>query len=398
MSQYTQENVIEAISRMYPDVDTSDVRFTKVRENITLHHPEYGTIHRTPESIFKSKSLNFNGIRIKAVDMSTVPPKNVNSKVYKLAKDALETIEELLKESKLEYVKDYVLDGFSISFYVPSLKYGINFNSALTCHTSNSEFVDKKLLKHYKDKNHNHNLWKAFNAEGITVFNIFDFYWAIEEKRPVILSKIRHGLGMDKKIYARSCTVTVDTLSTAEAKKFLSESHLEGAGMWYKNPRIFSMWYKDELVMVAVVGQYFEQGTKDKFTNKLSRIATKLDTTVVGGISKMTKAILKEYDNFHYLITLSSGGSSLNASDGHREIPPRYFWVDITSDTLPYYHRNYCQKSVLEKHFGKPLFDVGDRQCTEREYMESLGFVRVYDNGLSEIFLAGVEDASTDNR
>ena len=352
MSKYNQENVVEIIGRLYPEVDTSDVVFTGVRNNIILHHPEYGTIERTPESIFRSKSLNFNGTRIKA-------------KVSVTCK-ALAEIEKLISSYGLEYEKDYTLGSYKVSFYIPSLKYAINFNS-----TDNS-----------KARSYNFNLWKAYNDVGITVFNIYDFYWVLEDKKPIILSKIKHGLGKDKRVYARNCKVSVGELSVAESKKFLNESHLEGAGFYYKNSKIFSM--RDDtgdLVMVAVVGQFFEQGVA-RFVTKLSRIATKRDVTVIGGISKMAKAIKEECGKFHYLITLSSGGSSIRSAKSVRYIDPRYFWV---SPELKYYHRNSCQKQVLEKNFGKPLWDIDGRTCTEKEYMEALGYVRVFDNGLAEL-------------
>ena len=76
---------------------------------------------------------------------------------------------------------------------------------------------------------------------------------------------------------------------------------------------------------------------------------------------------------------LSSGGSSLKCSD-YRIIKPRYFWVH--PNTLKYYHRNSTQKAKLEKTFKKPLQDL-----SETKYMESLGFLKVYDNGLAEIFI-----------
>ena len=60
-------------------------------------------------------------------------------------------------------------------------------------------------------------------------------------------------------------------------------------------------------------------------------------------------------------------------------IPPRYYWVNLK--TLKYYHRNYCQKQKLEKHFDKPLL----QSDTENSYMERLGYVKVYDNGLAKI-------------
>lgn len=365
--KHIESNSDEFLSYMsdyYPDIDLSFVEFKTVRVPVILKHPQHGEISRTPESIYKSNSINFNGVRVKAK----------KSVIEQASIEAHREIEKCLIESGVEYIKDYEFNGYTISFYIPSRSYGVNFNS-----------TTKGL-----DRNYNYNLWKEFNDANITVFNMYDFYWVLPEKKPIILSKIKHGLGLDRKIYARKCRVGVDEVSLAQCKQLLNRWHIEGAGFFYKNSKVFSLHLEDEIVMIAVVGQYYEQGSNGKFVNKLSRIATKLGVTVVGGISKLTKEIAKGYGDFNYLITLSSGGRSLSSSKEYRLISPRYFWVD--PNTLKSYPRNACQKSVLEKNFGVPLFDVTDdkgrtRVCTEKEYMESLGYVRVFDNGLAEIFL-----------
>ena len=114
----------------------------------------------------------------------------------------------------------------------------------------------------------------------------------------------------------------------------------------------------------------------EKITN---RICTLSGWTVVGRLSKCSKFIKENFGDFKYLITLSTGGSSISNNNLIRYISPRYFWVDPNS--LVYHHRNYCQKHLLEKHFGKPLLE----DDTESTYMERLGFLKVYDNGLAEI-------------
>lgn len=130
--------------------------------------------------------------------------------------------------------------------------------------------------------------------------------------------------------------------------------------------------------MAATIGEIYNQASKT-FKLKLHRICTLKDTTVVGGISKLTSFLKQTFGTFSYQITLSSGASSLKFYNNYREIPPRYFWVKPGGKE--YYHRNYCQKHLLAKHFNKPL-EVND---TESTYMEKLGFLKVYDNGLAEL-------------
>lgn len=63
-------------------------------------------------------------------------------------------------------------------------------------------------------------------------------------------------------------------------------------------------------------------------------------------------------------------------------LKPRYFWVDIR--TLQYYHRNQTQKSKLESTFDSPLLETD----TETSYMERLGYIKVYDNGLAKLHIS----------
>lgn len=76
-----------------------------------------------------------------------------------------------------------------------------------------------------------------------------------------------------------------------------------------------------------------------------------------------------------------SGGSTLSHFNSSN-VSLRYFWVKLNT-ALTYYHRNYCQKQLLEKHFKEPLL----KEDTENSYMERLGFVKVFDNGISTLIV-----------
>ena len=132
--------------------------------------------------------------------------------------------------------------------------------------------------------------------------------------------------------------------------------------------------------MYATVGEFYNQSNKKK-EYKLHRICTLMDYTVVGGLSKMTKHLKTVFGTFKYQITLGSGGSTLSHFNSSN-VSLRYFWVKLNT-ALTYYHRNYCQKQLLEKHFKEPLL----KEDTENSYMERLGFVKVFDNGISTLIV-----------
>ena len=59
-------------------------------------------------------------------------------------------------------------------------------------------------------------------------------------------------------------------------------------------------------------------------------------------------------------------------------VPPRYVWVDLKTDL--WYSRMACQKSKLPKLLNEPNLDTENQ--TEKQIMESHGFVQVYNSGL----------------
>ena len=265
-----------------------------------------------------------------------------------------------------------------MDIFIPDLNVAIEYNGTSFHHSSKSEFVNKyykNKTKHYK---YHFNKWNTCRLNGVTLLSVYDFYWMIPKKKEIFYSKISHLLGLDSKIFARKSKIL--PIENEIAFKFYENNHIEGKGFPYKNSQSFGLFVNDELLMCSTIGELYNQKSKT-FKQKLHRICTKLDTTVVGGLSKMSKYLRKDFGEFTYQITLSSGGSSLNKSKDFKVIDPRYFWVN--PNTYEYFHRNYCQKHLLTKHFKQELLSTD----TENTYMERLGFLKVYDNGLAEIII-----------
>ena len=268
-----------------------------------------------------------------------------------------------------------------VDIYLPKFNLAIEYNGSTYHHSSKSIYVKEYESKMAKPSTYHFDKWKMCFDNDITLLSIYDFYWADENKKEIIKSKIRHYLWLDKKIYARK--TYIKELDNATAYKFYDSNHLEGKGMAYKSAKSYGLYSKedDTLLMCATVGEIYNQSSKS-FKTKLHRICTLLDYTVIGGISKLAKHIKSDIGkSFTYQITLSSGGTSLKSVNSYKILPPRYFWVGKNGKGFIYHHRNYCQKQVLEKHFGVPLL----KQDTENTYMERLGYLKVYDNGLAEI-------------
>ena len=428
--QLTQEQFISKVSELYPNYDFSNTTYNGMREKIEFICPKHGTVSMLASSLYykgsQCKQCSYGGRSsltqkefLEIMSIKENPHKLNLSKAIYINTDIPVTIicpvhGEFQKTPKLliqnfvcnqcspnnyskyeleiiEYIKSlnisekdiihsarpHFMNGQELDIYLPKYNLAIEFNGSAYHHSSTSKHISKFFQSTSKSKYYHHNKWKLCFDKGITLLSIYDFYWVQEQKQEIYKFKIKHYLHLDKKIFARKCKIIKD-INKEIVLNFLNDNHIEGSGFQYKNSTYYGLYYKDNLVMVAVIGQFYNQSNKS-FKYKLNRICTLKDHTVVGGISKLTKQIKKDFGDFIYQITLSSGGSSLTACTDYRLINPRYFWVH--PNTLEYYHRNYCQKQKLFKHFGQKVLD----DDTENTYMERLGFLKIYDNGLAKI-------------
>jgi hypothetical protein len=114
---------------------------------------------------------------------------------------------------------------------------------------------------------------------------------------------------------------------------------------------------------------------------ELVRFCNKLDTSVVGGASKLFKHFLRCINpkQIRSFSDRAHTKGSLYATLGFEQIRTNdesYVWVNI--DTNKAYNRVVAQKHNLKRFLGDDTIDLTK---TEREIMESYGFVRVYDSG-----------------
>ena len=349
-------NTYDFVSKMeelYPNkFDYSLTEYSKAHADITIECKEH--------------SLN---ITKKAYQLLQYPPCSKCNPKSASEEEVKDYVRSLIKD-EVTSKRPVWLNGLELDIYLPAYNLAIEYNGSAYHHSSKN--VNKFLDYTYKDSNYHHNKWKSCRDNNVNLLSIYDFYWKAPNKQKILKSKIRHYLKLDTVIYARKCDIHV--IDNSLAYQFYDVNHLEGSGVNYKDSISYGLYYEDSLVMCSTIGKFYNQSSKS-FDNKLHRICTILDHTVVGGISKLTKHMQIEYGKFKYSITLATGGSTLNYFKPS-DITLRYFWVHLS--TLKYFHRNYCQKNLLEKHFGVPLKDTD----TEASYMESLGYVKVFDNGV----------------
>lgn len=131
--------------------------------------------------------------------------------------------------------------------------------------------------------------WKAKNKLENTL-SIFENEW--RDKREGVLSRIKSKLGLNNKIFARK--TIVKKLNRLEAYDFLLDNHINDA---LKTKYNFGLLYNNEIVAIACFGPIMHKKTEGKgdMSGELIRFCNKLDCTVVGGLSKLLKHFITQY-------------------------------------------------------------------------------------------------------
>lgn len=211
-----------------------------------------------------------------------------------------------------------------------------------------------------KPKNYHYDKWRLCRDNGVTLLTIYDFEWLTNREKweAVIKHKLQKA---ERRVFARKCKIV--PVERAVAYQFCKDHHIEGAGgAWTYQAECRGLEHGGELVAVMVL---------DK--GDIKRSCTLSGVAVVGGVSKL----FKSFPAGTTMMTTNNTGSSGNYGTRLDKVTLRYWWVK--PGTLPKaVPRRQCQKHLLEARFGEP---VNGR--TEREYMESLGYVRCYDSGLT---------------
>ena len=270
-----------------------------------------------------------------------------------------------------------IISPKELDLYLPEFKLGIECNPT-SSHNSSIYYI---LPDNILSPNYHQNKTNLCQNQNIFLFHIFGYEWSW--KRDIIKSMIRNILGKcEIKFYARK--LYVEEISFYECKSFLNMNHRQG----FANAKVRLGLKTEDDILVSVMT--FDRtrhtiGGKDSDTEntwELVRFCNLLNTSVVGGASKLFKYFLNHYE-YDKIISFSDRAhtkgdlyQTLGFSQVHIS-EPNYVWVNYTDDT--YYNRVTCQKRNLPKLFDEPDLDIKNQ--TEKQIMVSHGFVQVFDSG-----------------
>lgn len=204
---------------------------------------------------------------------------------------------------------------------------------------------------------------KITESKNIRMMQIYLHEW--ETKRSIVESMIMSNMNLNTKVSARKLIFT--ELNKERAKDFFNQNHLQG---WLKCSHVYGLTDADEKIYAAIS---FGKSRYDKTCEyELLRFCNLLHHNVVGGFNKLmfnAKKIL----NFNSIVSYSHRrlfSGKVYTKYGfvlERQTNPGYFWYGVKSGKI-------LQRYSTQKH--KLNTDL-----TEKEYMQNLGYIRVFDCG-----------------
>lgn len=253
-----------------------------------------------------------------------------------------------------------VLNGQELDIYLPELNLAIEHNGT---------FWHSELNKH---KWFHLDISEKCKNKNIQLLHIWQDDWIY--KNEIIKSIILNKLGKSERIYARKCKIKI--VDNKTKTKFLDDNHLQGNCVSKYN---IGLYYNNELVSLMTFGNTRFNKNKDI---ELLRFCNKLNTTVVGGASKIFKYFI---DNYLYKLDTNKIISYCNLDHGNGKLyenlgfnyinktQPNYWWVvnGIKHNRFKY------RKSELIKNGW-----LQDNE-TEVDCMHRLGYYRIFDSGSS---------------
>jgi len=253
-----------------------------------------------------------------------------------------------------------VLNGKELDIYIPSKNLAFEFNG-LYWHSENGN----NIKKYY-----HLNKSRSCMSKGIRLIHIFENEWLY--KKEIVKSIIFNTLNNNKlKIYARNCDVR--KITENEKNGFLEQNHLQGKD---KSSIKYGLFYEKELVSVMT---FVKSRFDKKIQYEMYRYCNKINTTIIGGASKLFKQFIKEYDPISIISyndkRYFDGVVYQNLEFAFIENTPPNYWY-INPD-----YKHIQNRMTFQKHKLSKLLKTYDNSLTEWENMTQNGYDRIWDCG-----------------
>lgn len=246
-------------------------------------------------------------------------------------------------------------DGLEIDIYIPELKIGFEFNG-LYWHSTQ-----------FKEKNYHLNKTNYFKDRGIKIIHIWEDDWNL--KKNIIKSIILNKINKSNRIFARK-TYIKEITDRKSIKHFLSENHLQG---FSNNIKIcIGLYQNDELVSIMAFDN-LEGRNRMVGGFNISRFCNKLNTSIIGGASKILNFFIKKYKP-NYIISYADYA----LSDG---LLYQSLGFSIIGNSYPDYTYVINGNRKHKSNYKKEKLGIKGKSISENEFMKKMDIYRIYDCG-----------------
>ena len=400
----TQEEVIEKFKETHGDkYNYSKVVFNKIKEKVCIICPEHGEFWQTPQKhingqgcplcggtaklttfsfIEKSRLIHDNKYdysKVKYINNKTyvdiicpihglfkqLPYNHINghgcskcvetsSKQECVIYDFIKIFDDDILQGNKKLISPYELDLFSKKYNMAIEYDGLYWHSS------------KKV-----DKNYHLMKTELCEKQGIKLIHIFEDEWLY--KQDIVKSRLKNIFGLsENKIYARKCIIK--TVSFIDSKKFINDNHIQGnCPSKYR----YGLYYNNELVSLMTFGSKRKAlGSKSEDgCYELLRFCNKLNTTVVGGASKLLKYFIKEHNPKEIMSYCDRRWSQGNMYE------KLGFELDHISQPNYFYIVNGKRENRFKYRKSELIKQRFDSYKSEHEIMLERGIYRIYDCG-----------------
>lgn len=342
----TEDFIKKAIEVHGNKYDYSKTKYINAKEKVTITCPMHGDFEQRPND-----HLNGHGCSICGTEIA------YNSS---MAEDEIVSFIKSNYNGEVIENDRTILAPMEVDIYIPDLKVAFEYDGL---------YWHNELNK--PDRKYHLNKTKECEKLGIQLIHIFEDEWV--HKQDIVKSRIKNILKItSNRIYARKCLIK--DIDSKTANEFLRINHIQGAS---KAKFRYGLYYNDELVSLMTFGglrKNLGRNSKDGHY-ELVRFCNKLDTTVIGGASKLLKHFVNEVkpvEIISYADKRWSNGNlykKLNFKLSH-ESQPSYFYVinDKRENRFKY------RKDIL-------IREGFDGSKTEHQIMLDRGIYRIYDCG-----------------
>ena len=246
-------------------------------------------------------------------------------------------------------------DELEIDIYLPELNIGFEYNG-IYWHS------DKFL-----NKNYHVNKTEFFKNKGIRIIHIWEDDWI--NKSQIIKSQIKNWLNITpNKIWARKCEIK-EIKEVKIAKDFLNTNHIQG---FVNSSLKLGLFYNNELVSIMSFDNLEGRKRMQSGELNLNRFCNKLNTTVVGGASKLFNHLIKNYNIKRVISYADKDWSSGNI----------YYKLGFkkVSESKPDYKYLVDKERKHKSNFTKAKLKLKEH-ISEYEYMKLNNIYKIWDCG-----------------